>query len=62
MADSMSTFDTAVLAYKDRCNRTGLVFQQPIEAMSKVVNGVVYLKISAGYLARYDIRRKRLLI
>jgi len=62
MSDPKASFDTAVLAYRERCDRNGLVFQQPQEALSKVVNGVVYLKISSGYLARYDIRRKRLLV
>jgi len=63
MVTPLSNFDTAVSAYRDKCDRDGLDFRQPDEAFSKQINDVVYLRTSAvGYVARYDTRRRCMLV
>lgn len=63
MTDIPSNFNIAVSAYQEQCDRNHLLFQDPVEAHSNLIDNVVYLRTSAtGYVARYDIRRRRLLI
>jgi tRNA splicing ligase len=58
----MNSFDTAVLAYRESCDLGHINFQQPIEEFSRQIDDVIYLRVSAtGYVARYDVRRRRLL-
>ncbi len=62
MSNVTSDFDTAVLAYQAHCDLVGTPAQEAIEAHSNIVNGVVYLRAnSTGYMARYSIKRGRLL-
>ena len=62
MADNLSNFDKAVAAYKDKCDRNNLPFQQPTEEHSNTVHDLMYLRVSpSSYVARYDIRRQRVL-
>jgi len=63
MADFSDNFDLAVAAYRESCGLSDIVFQAPNEALSRQVDNVVYLRVNpAGYVARYDIRRRRLLV
>jgi hypothetical protein len=63
MADFSGNFDLAVAAYPESCDLNDLVFQAPNETLSRQVDNVVYLRVNpAGYVARYDIRRRRLLV
>jgi hypothetical protein len=63
VADVLSDFDLAVAAYQADCDRQGLTFQQPSEEYSKQVSNVVYLRTSnVGYLARYNVKRRRILV
>ena len=63
MVNSSSDFDTAVAAYRDYCTSQSMQFLQPIEEYSRQINNVIYLRTSAiGYVARFDIRRYRLLV
>lgn len=63
MADFSDNFDLAVAAYQESCDRDNLVFQSPDEALSRQIDNVVYLRVSpTGYVARYDIRRRRMLV
>jgi hypothetical protein len=63
MADFSDTFDLAVAAYRESCSLNDIVFQAPNEGLSRQVDNVVYLRVNpAGYVARYDIRRRRLLV
>ena len=63
MSNAGSDFEFAVSAYRESRELSSLSFQQPIEAYSKRVDNVVYPRTSAtGYVARYDIRRRRMLI
>jgi len=58
-----SNFDMAVDAYQERCSNDSILFQQPIEEYSRQINNVIYLRVSpVGYVARFDIRRHRLLV
>jgi hypothetical protein len=53
----------AVTAYQERCSNDSILFQQPVEEYSGQINNVVYLRTSpVGYVARFDIRRHRLLV
>jgi hypothetical protein len=62
MSDTLSNFDLAVAAYRDSCDRNNLRFHQPSEAYSKQMENVVYLRTSpTSFVARYDIRRRRIL-
>ncbi|NEZ59657.1 hypothetical protein DXZ20_29260 [Leptolyngbyaceae cyanobacterium CCMR0081] len=62
MADTKSTFEQAVAAYKEKCDRNSLTFHQPSEEHSNMIHDVMYLRVSpASYVARYDIRRQRVL-
>ena len=55
-------FDVAVAAYQERCSKDSIVFQEPVEAYSGQINNVIYLRTSPiGYVARFDVRRHRLL-
>lgn len=63
MADFSDNFDLAVTAYRESCDLSDLVFQDPNEELSRQVDNVVYLRVNpSGYVARYDIRRRRLLV
>jgi len=63
MADSADNLDLAVAAYRESCDLNDLAFQTPDETLSRQVDNVIYLRTNpAGYVARYDIRRRRLLI
>lgn len=63
MADSLSDFETAVAAYRELCDRNSLTFHQPVEEYSTVVHNLVYLRTApAGFVARYSLRRRTLLI
>lgn len=63
MADFSDNFDLAVTAYRESCDLKELVFQSPSETLSRQIDNVIYLRVNpAGYVARYDIRRRRLLI
>ena len=63
MVKPPSNFDIAVTAYKERCSNDAILFQQPIEEHSGQINNVIYLRTgSVGYVARFDIRRHRLLV
>ncbi len=63
MVNTPSNFDMAVAAYQERCSNDSIVFQQPVEAYSGQSNNVIYLRTSPiGYVARFDIRRHRLLV
>jgi len=58
-----SGFDLAVTAYKELCSNDSTLFRQPIEEYSGQINNVVYLRTgSVGYVARFDVRRHRLLV
>jgi hypothetical protein len=63
LADFSDNFDLAVAAYRESCDVNDLVFQAPDETLSRQVDNVIYLRVKpAGYVARYDIRRRRLLV
>ncbi|MBE9077206.1 hypothetical protein IQ241_07845 [Romeria aff. gracilis LEGE 07310] len=63
MADSPSNYDLAVAAYRESCDRNNLTFRQPVEAFSKRIDNVIYMRTSSvGYVARYDIRRRQILV
>ncbi|MEL6139877.1 MAG: hypothetical protein AAFR42_21040 [Cyanobacteria bacterium J06628_6] len=63
MSDTPSAFDKAVAAYQDNCDRNDIPFQQPVEEYSKIIDQVVYLRARpASFVARYDIRRRRILV
>jgi hypothetical protein len=63
MADFSANFELAVDAYQESCDRNDLVFQSPDGNLSRQIDNVVYLRVNpAGYVARYDIRRRRLLV
>jgi len=63
MTDIPSNFEIALLAYQEICDRNNLPFQQPVEEYSKQINNVFYLRKSVtGYIARYDMRRQRILV
>ncbi|NJN22862.1 MAG: hypothetical protein HC812_18925 [Leptolyngbya sp. RL_3_1] len=63
MTDVLSDFDLAVAAYQANCDLKGFTFQQPSEEHSKQVSNVVYLRTSnVGYVARYNVKRRRILI
>lgn len=63
MANELSPFDEAVAAYREQCDRNDMSFQQPVEEYSNVIHNVVYLRNqSVGYVARYDRRRRRMLV
>jgi hypothetical protein len=62
VANIPSNYDIAVAAYKERCSKDSILFQQPIEECSEQINSVVYLRTSpVGYVARFDMSRHRLL-
>jgi hypothetical protein len=62
VVNTPSNFDIAVTAYRERCSNDAILFQQPVEEYSRQINGVVYFRTSlVGYVARFDIRRHRLL-
>ncbi len=53
----------AVAAYQERCSNDSIFFEEPVEAYSGQINNVIYLRTSPiGYVARFDIRRHRLLV
>lgn len=63
MTTPISNYDLAVSAYRESCDRNALPFDQPVEAYSKQIDNVIYLRTSnTGYVARYDIKRRRMLI
>lgn len=63
MTNSLSVFDISVAAYRESCNQNGSVFKQPIEQYSDLMANIVYLRTSStGYVARYDRRRRRILV
>jgi hypothetical protein len=63
MNDLLSNFDTAVVAYRENCDRLGTTFQQPSEEHSLVTGSMVYLRNSpTGYVARYNMKRNRILL
>ncbi|NJL87210.1 MAG: hypothetical protein HC886_16510 [Leptolyngbyaceae cyanobacterium SM1_1_3] len=63
MTNEPSKFELAVVAYRESCDRDDLIFQQPVEEHSKVIDNVIYLRTgSVGYVARYDVRRRRMLV
>lgn len=63
MTDAPSYFDLAVSAYRTNCDLHDISFQQPSEEHSKLVSNVIYLRTSdVGYVARYNIKRRRILI
>jgi hypothetical protein len=63
MTNISSSFDTAVAAYRAQCDRNNLTFEQPLEEHSTVIHDVVYLRNSStGYIARYSIKRRHMLI
>lgn len=63
MTNNSSNFEIALSAYQEICDRNNLPFQQPIEEYSKQINDVLYLRTGpTGYIARYDIRRQRILV
>ncbi|MFE4107622.1 hypothetical protein [Almyronema epifaneia] len=56
-------FESAVSAYRESCDRSDVLFKQPVEEYSQLIDNVIYLRTSSvGYVARYDIRRRRMLI
>ncbi|MBX2865280.1 MAG: hypothetical protein KTR27_17155 [Leptolyngbyaceae cyanobacterium MAG.088] len=60
--DKALTFEKAVEAYKQSCGLKEIPFQQPSEEHSNLIHDVMYLRVSpVSYVARYDIRRKRVL-
>lgn len=62
MTDTQSTFEQAVAAYKESCDRRETLFQQPSEEYSNQIHDVMYLRVSpVSYVARYDTRRQRVL-
>ncbi|MEM9804217.1 MAG: hypothetical protein AAF959_02970 [Cyanobacteria bacterium P01_D01_bin.56] len=62
MTDTQSTFEKAVAAYKESCDRNQTTFQQPSEEHSNTIHYVMYLRVSpVSYVARYDTRRQRVL-
>lgn len=63
MTNSPSNYDLAVSAYRESCDRNNLTFKQPVEEYSKRIDNVIYMRVSpVGYVARYDIRRRQILI
>lgn len=63
MTNELSVFDIAVAAYRESCNQNGSTFNQPIEEYSNLMANIVYLRTSStGYVARYDTRRRRILV
>ena len=63
MADFSSDFALAVAAYRESCDSTDLIFQDPSATLSRQVDNVIYLRVNtSGYVARYDTRRRRLLV
>ncbi|MGD1854190.1 MAG: hypothetical protein ACFB2W_08045 [Leptolyngbyaceae cyanobacterium] len=62
MSDSQSLFESAVAAYKEKCDREDIAFQQPSKEHSELIHQVMYLRVNpASYVARYDTRRQRVL-
>lgn len=63
MAEFSDNFDLAVAAYREGCDLNNLIFQDPDQDLSRQVDNVIYLRVNpSGYVARYDIRRRRLLV
>lgn len=63
MVINSSNFDLAVSAYRESCDRLNLDFKQPLEEHSKLIDNVIYLRTGAvGYVGRYDIRRRHMLV
>ncbi|MDA0268209.1 MAG: hypothetical protein O2890_02135 [Cyanobacteria bacterium] len=63
MTDAPSEFDLAVSAYRTNCDLLDMTFEQPSEEHSKQVSNVIYLRTSdVGYVARYNVKRRRILI
>lgn len=63
MSNSASKYERAVAAYRDSCDRNNIEFQQPLEEYSDLIDSVIYLRTSSvGYVARYDTRRRRMLV
>ena len=62
MSDTKAIFESAVSAYKEKCEQNNLTFQQPSEEHSNMIHQVMYLRVNAvSYVARYDTRRQRML-
>ena len=50
----------ATKAYRARCSRNGLIFNQPDKGLSEVAGDIIVLRNCNGVLARYRITSKGL--
>lgn len=50
----------AIKAYRARCSRNGLIFNQPNAGLSEVDGDIIFLRNCNGVLARYRITAKGL--